>query len=455
MMDAPAAAAAAAEAPLRGPASITHRRVLLIAAPIVISNATVPILGAVDTAVVGQLGAAAPIGAVGLGAVIINFLYWAFGFLRMGTGGLTAQAIGAEDDEEVAALLVRGLLIAGAAGLAIVLLQTPLFALGVMVSPGSAEVEGLAHDYLAARVWGAPAAIAIYAITGWLIAAERTRAVLVVQLVMNGLNIGLDVAFVLGLDWGVEGVGVATAISEWTGAALGLWLCRNAFAGSAWKDRSLILRAERLRNMLAVNVDIMIRSVLLLVGFTAFTMKSAAEGDVALAANQILIQFLSIAAYSMDGFAHAGEALVGKALGARNRSALRRAAVISGFWCVVVGIALTAVYLIFGRHIIDAMTTAPGVREAAYAFLIWVAFAPLAGAPSWILDGVFIGATRTRDMRNAMLVAVPVYLVFLFALPPFFGNNGLWAAMLLFLALRGATMAVRYPALEAAADRPR
>lgn len=206
---------------------VTHRRVLNIAIPIVISNATVPILGAVDTGVVGQMGLAAPIGAVGLGAIILSALYWIFGFLRMGTVGLTAQAAGNDDTAEVAALLTRGLLIGAGAGVLVVALQIPLFWAAFFASPGSPEVEGLARQYMAIRVWSAPAAISLYAITGWLIAQERTRAVLVIQVWMNGLNIILDLWFVLGLDWGVQGVAIATFLAEWSGALMGLWFCRT------------------------------------------------------------------------------------------------------------------------------------------------------------------------------------------------------------------------------------
>ena len=438
-----------------GAAAITHRRVFHIAAPIVLSNATVPILGAVDTGVVGQLGEAEPIGAVGLGAVVISFLYWAFGFLRMGTAGLTAQALGADDGPEATALLIRGLLIAGAGGLALILLQAPLFWLGFQISPASEEVEGLAQSYMAIRIWSAPAAIAVYAITGWMIAAERTGAVLVLQLWMNGLNIALDLIFVLGLDWGVEGVALATLIAEWSGAILGLWMCRAAFAGPDWRDRALILRADRLRRMMAVNGDILIRTLLLQIGFSAFIFRSAGEGDVTLAANQILIQFLFITAHAMDGFAFAAEALVGRALGAWDRATLRRAAIVTSQWGLGTVILLALIFLVFGPAIIDVMTTAEEVRVAAYAFLFWMVLAPPLGMPSWMLDGIFIGATRTRDMRNAMVVSLAIYLVALFTLPEMFGNHGLWAAMLLFFVLRGVTLGLRYPALEAAAERPR
>lgn len=293
-------------------APLTHRRVLKIALPIVLSNATVPILGAVDTGVVGQLGAAAPIGAVGIGAVIISGVYWIFGFLRMGTTGLAAQALGRGDRAEVSALLSRALMIAFAAGAALIALQWPIFAAAFTLAPASAEVETLARDYLAIRVWSAPAAIAIYGLTGWLIAQERTGAVLVLQLWMNGVNIALDLWFVLGLGWGVPGVAVATFLAEWSGLALGLWLCRDAFATPAWRDRARIFDAARLRHMAAVNTDILIRSVLLQSIVISFLFWGAGFGDVPLAANQVLLQFLNITAFALDGFAFAAEAWWGR-----------------------------------------------------------------------------------------------------------------------------------------------
>ncbi|MEM8754014.1 MAG: MATE family efflux transporter, partial [Pseudomonadota bacterium] len=397
-----------------GAAEVTHRRVFAIAAPIVLSNATVPILGAVDTGVVGQLGEAAPIGAVGMGAIIISFLYWAFGFLRMGTAGLAAQAIGAKDDDEVVALLVRGLLIAGAAGVGLILLQIPLFWAAFQISPASEEVEDLTRAYLSIRIWSAPAAIAVYALTGWLVAAARTREVLFIQLWMNGLNIALDVLFVLGFDWGVEGVAAATLIAEASGCAFGLWLCREAFSGTTWRDRTLILIPERLKRMAVVNTDIMIRSVLLQIGFSSFLFRASAFDDVTLAANQILMQFLFITAHAMDGFAFAAEALVGNAHGAGDRARLRRASIVTSQWAFGTVCALSLAFLFGGPAIIDAMTTADDVRAAAYAFLIWMVIAPPLGMPAWMLDGIFIGATRTRDMRNAMIVSLAAYLILLF-----------------------------------------
>ena len=427
---------------------VTHRRVLNIAIPIVVSNATVPILGAVDTGVVGQLGLAAPIGAVGIGAIILSALYWVFGFLRMGTVGLTAQAAGNQDDAEVAALLTRGLLIGSLAGMALILLQLPLFWASFQVSPASSDVEGLARAYMRIRIWSAPAAISIYAITGWLIAQERTRAVLVIQLWMNGMNILLDLWFVLGLDWGVEGVAFATFLAEWTGAALGLWLCRAAFAGPAWRDWVQVFDGPRWINMARVNSDILIRSLLLQAIFVSFLFLGSGLGDVTLAANQVLLQFLMITAFALDGFAFAAEALVGRAMGARQRDIVRRSAVLTSGWGFVICVLMAVVFAWGGGAIIDLMTTAVSVRAEARVFLPYMTAAPLLGWASWMLDGVFIGATRSRDMRNMMAVSFAIYAASVIILLPWLGNHGLWISLLISFVARGVSLGLRYPALE-------
>jgi len=427
---------------------ITNRRILKIAVPIVLSNATVPILGAVDTGVVGQLGEAAPIGAIGLGAVIISMFYWIYSFLRMGTTGLVAQARGAGEVAETGALLMRGLMIGGAGGLLFILLQWPLFLAAFAVAPASAEVEELTRTYLSVRVWGAPAAIAIFAINGWLIAMERTRAVLILQVWMNGLNIVLDLWFVLGLGLGVGGVAVATIIAEWTALGLGLWLCGSAFAGDQWRDWARVFDRERIARMARVNGDILIRSVLLQITFVAFLFLGADLGDVTLAANQVLVQFLQITAFAMDGFAFSAEALVGAALGARDRALLRRSAVMASVWGCGMAIPLGLGFWLAGPWLIDTMAKAPEVQQVARIYLPWVALAPVTGAAAWMLDGIFIGATRTREMRNAMLVSVLIYGVALAILLPAFGNHGLWAALMVLNVVRGITLFIRYPALE-------
>ncbi len=447
------AAAAAAASSVGSGATVTHRRVLKIALPIVVSNATVPILGAVDTGVVGQMGLAAPIGAVGLGAIILSAVYWIFGFLRMGTVGLAAQAEGRGDRAEVAALLTRVLAIGLGAGAVLIALQAAIFAGAFALAPASAQVEGLARDYMSVRIWSAPAAIAIYGITGWLIAAERTRAVLVLQLWMNGLNIGLDLWFVLALGWGVSGVALATVIAEWSGLALGLWFCRAAFAVPAWRDWAAVFDMAKLRIMAAVNTDILIRSLLLQAMFVSFLFFGSGLGDVTLAANQVLMQFLMITSYALDGFAFAAEALVGRAMGARDRRALRRAALLTGGWGAASSLTLAIAFAASGGVIIDLMTTAAPVRDVARIYLPYMMAAPLLGVGAFMLDGIFIGATRSRDMRNMMAVSFVVYAAALLVLMPVLGNHGLWLALLVSFVARGVTLGLRYPALERAADR--
>ncbi len=430
--------------------AVGHRRVLRIAVPIVISNATVPILGAVDTGVVGQMGLAAPIGAVGLGAIVLSAFYWFFGFLRMGTVGLTAQAAGDNDHAEVTALLTRGLLIGLGAGLAVILLQIPLFWAAFTVSPASSEVETLARQYMTIRIWSAPAAIAIYAITGWLIAQERTRAVLVIQLWMNGLNIALDMWFVLGLGWGVQGVAFATFLAEWSGLAVGLWFCRGAFRTPDWRNWVQVFNRSRWVRMVRLNTDILIRSILLEAIFLSFVFLGSDMGDVTLAANQVLLQFLMITAYGLDGFAFAAEALVGRAVGARQVAALRRGAVLASFWAGLVSVLMTVLFWVIGPQIIDLMTKAPEVQATARVFLPYLLAVPVLACAAFMLDGIFIGATRSRDMRNMMALSFAIFVVAVVVLVPAYGNHGLWAAMLISFVARGITLGLCYPALERA-----
>ena len=427
---------------------LTHRRILNIAVPVVLGNITVPILGLVDTGVVGQMGLAAPIGAVGIGAVILTALYWIFGFLRMGTTGFAAQAIGAGDGLENATILIRALGIAAVGGLAIIVLQVPLFALGFWASPASAEVETLARSYMSIRVWSAPFLIATFAITGWLVAAERTGAVLVMQLVMNGINIVLDLVFVLGWGWGVQGVAIATVIAELSGCALGLWYCRAAFGAKPWRDRARLLDPAKLRRFASVNADILIRSLFLQAIFMSFLFFAAGQGDVRLAANHILLQFLTVTAHGMDGFAFAAESLVGKAKGGQDRPAFRRASVMVSLWCIGTGIALALVFAVFGGTIIDWMTTAPDVRNTARDYTVYMTLIPLISAAPFMLDGIFIGATRTADMRNMMAISAAIYFAAALTLMPAFGNDGLWIALIISFVARGATLGAKYPALE-------
>lgn len=431
--------------------ALTHARVLKVAGPVVLSNATVPILGAVDTGVIGQLGEAAPIGAVGVGAITLAAVYWVFGFLRMGTAGLAAQAIGAKDEGEVSALMTRVLIIAGLAGLVLVAMQSLIFAVAFWLTPASAEVEELARRYMAIRIYSAPAAIAAYGLGGWLVAKERTLGLFWLQMVTNGLNIALSLGFVLGLGWGVEGVALATLIAEYAGLAFGLFLVRDAFRGPAWRAWDRVFDRARLWHMAAVNSDILIRSVILMAGFTSFLYLGAEYGDVTLASNQILLQFLYITAYAMDGFAFAAETFVGQGMGAKSPTRVRRASWVTSVWGLATCVVLTLAFALIGPWLIDVMAKAEPVQETARSYLPWMIAAPILGCASWMLDGIFIGATRSRDMRNMMILSGLFYAACLAMLLPLFGNHGLWASLVLFFVARGITLGLRYPALERAA----
>ncbi|MGV6839181.1 MAG: MATE family efflux transporter [Planktomarina sp.] len=430
---------------------LTHGRILGIALPLVASNVTVPLVGLADAGVVGQLpGSAALTGAVGLGAAILSLMYWLFGFLRMGTVGLTSQAVGAGQTDENIALFYRTFGLGLVFGLCLVALQIPAFNAAFLFAPATPEVENLTRAYLDIRIWSAPAAIAIYGVTGWLIGQERTRAVMWILTWINGLNILLDVVFVMGLGWGVPGVAWATFWAEWTGLSLGLWFCRDALARAVRPSMALILDKARLGAMAVLNTDIMIRSLLLMLGFSSFAFVGSSFGDVSLAANTVLQQLAMTTAYAMDGFAFAAEALVGRYFGAGQVHKLREAAIKTTLWGAGICVAMAAALWVFGPAIIDLLTKDSAVQSQARVYLFWMVLAPLIGWPSWMLDGIFIGATRSRDMRNMMAVSFAAYIALLALLVPLWGNHGLWAALSLFYVLRGITLAAKYPALERA-----
>lgn len=435
-------------------AGVTNRRIWRLAGPIILSNATTPLLGAVDTAVVGRLPEAWHMGAVAVGAMVFNFVYWGFGFLRMGTTGLTAQAQGAGDADEVRAGLARSLLLAGAIGLALIALQGPIAAAALWALDASPEVETLAASYVAIRIWAAPATLANYALFGWFVGVGDTRAGFVMQVATNLANMALAVLFVLGFDWGVPGVAAATLIAEWAGAAVGFAIARaklGCLGGRLRRQR--LLDGRRLRRLLAVNLDIFLRTLTLIFGFSFFVAQGAKSGDVTLAANAVMMNFLHVMAYALDGFAFAAEALVGAAFGARDRTALRWAVRLTTLWAGLTALAFAAAYGLLGGLLIDALTAVPEVREAARGLLPWVALAPFVAVWSFQLDGIFIGATRTADMRNCAALALAVYLAAWAAFAPALGNHGLWLAFMTFYAARAATLAARYPALERAALR--
>tara|TARA_B100001964_G_scaffold225009_1_gene272410 strand:+ start:79 stop:1089 length:1011 start_codon:yes stop_codon:yes gene_type:complete len=330
--------------------------------------------------------------------------------------------------------------------------QIPLFGGALGLAPASFEVESLAQEYLKIRVYSAPAAIAIFGIAGWLIAKEMTRAVLLLMLLINSINITLDFVFVLKLGWGVEGVAFATLVAEWIGLFFGLWLAREGFKDGYWRNWSQIFDRARLIKMAKVNSDILIRSVLLEIAFVSFLFLGSSFDDATLAANQVLIQFLNITAYAMDGFAFAAEALVGQALGARKRLMFRKSAIMTSQWGFGSVVVMAIIFAVFGSNIIDVMTTAENVREVSREYLPWMVLAPLVGAAAWMLDGIFIGATRTADMRNMMFISFFIYMIALAILLPRYENHGLWASLIIFSIARGVTLGLKYPKLEASVE---
>ena len=419
-----------------------------IALPIVLSNISIPILGVIDTGVIGQLGNPTAIGAVGIGAIILSAIYWLFSFLRMGTTGFVAQAQGRKDASEVIALLVRGLLLGLACGFFVILIHPILFWLSFLISPSSNEVELLALDYMRIRIFSAPAIISTYAIMGWLIALEKTKYVLILQLTMNGLNAVLDFWFVLGMGWGVEGVAWATFIAEWFALLMGLAICfalSQNFPKIIW---TLIFSRTKIITILLVNRDIFLRSLMVEMIFVSFLMTSGKFGDVELAATQILLQFLHISSYGMDGFAFAAEVLVGQAVGKSNRSMLRDAVIKSGLWTFVIAICLALIYAFFGSFFIKIMTTSNEVILASEAFLIFIVLCPIFGALPFLMDGIFVGATRSIDMRNMMFLSLIIYVVSAYVLIDLYGFYGLWIALLVSYAARGISLLTRYPKLE-------
>lgn len=428
-----------------------HRRVWSLSWPIILSNMSVPLVGAVDTAVMGHLPDPAYIGAVALGAVVFNFLYWGFGFLRMGTTGFVAQAYGAGDALEVRSSLGRGLLLAGCLGSAVVALHAPLGALAWGLFDASEQVEALAATYYGIRVWSAPAALANYALLGFFIGIQNTRVALALQLALNGTNVALDLLFVVGFGWGVHGVALASLASEYAAVCLGLAVAGVQLRriGGEWQ-RNRLLDGDRLRALIHVNANIFVRTLCLIFAFAWFTNTGARLGETVLAANAVLMQLQMFLSYGLDGFAHAAEALAGGAYGARDRGAFRSAVRASTLWAFAVAAIYALVYAGAGPLIIDLMTSLDTVRAEARAYLPWLIVSPLLSVWSFQLDGIFIGTTRPVEMRNGMILSLAVYLAATYLLVPAWGNHGLWLSLMVFMVVRAVTLGLWFPRIARA-----
>lgn len=425
-------------------------RVWHLAWPVILSNVTTPLLGLVDTAVVGRLPGPEYIGAVAIGAAAFTGIFWMFGFLRMGTTGFIAQAMGADDFTEVRAILGRAVLIAIMFGAMLVALQQPLWAGAVHLLDPSATVEALAEQYFTIRVWTGPATLVNYALLGFFIGLQRPRLALAIQIWLNGVNILLDLLFVIGLDMGVPGVAWATLIGEYSAAILGLVVALRVLRPNGGRfSWPAILDPMQCRRLLSANFDIFVRTACLIIAFSWATRVGARLGDLALAANAILMQMVHLLAYGLDGFAFAAEALVGGALGARSLNALRQAVVASTIWALVVSAGVALTYLVAGPLLIAVMTDQPDIQAAAETYLVWIVIYPLLAIWCYQLDGIFIGATQTAEMRNAMILSLGVFVVAILTLPDLFGNHGLWASLSILNIARTVTLGAYYRRIEA------
>lgn len=417
-----------------------------LAWPLILSSVSVPMLGIVDTAVMGHMPDAAYLGAVAVGALIFDFVYWAFGFLRMGTTGFTAQAFGANDTEGLRLALARPLLIGVAIGFAIYALQWPIGRAAFSLIDAGPEVAPLSEAYYAVRIWAAPVVLANYAVLGWIIGVQRPKLALLTQLVANLLNVALDLFFVLGLGWGVEGVALGSVLAQMGGLIAGLIVVRRVqgpiLRGLSW---SAIVDRAALGRLWGVNRDIFIRTLGLMTAFGWFTAQGADQGKVLLAANAVLFNLQLVMSYALDGFAHAAEVLVGEALGRSQRDSdqpntIRQAIRATMTFSAIIALAFALIWAIFGGLIIDGLTDLPAIRAAARTYLPWAIGMPLVSVWCFQLDGVCIGAMRTQAMRDGMLVALVGFVGVGFAAIRLWGNHGLWAAFMLFFALRAVTL---------------
>jgi MATE family multidrug resistance protein len=426
--------------------TVTFRMVLGIAVPMAVAHVTTPLIGVTDAAVIGQLGSATLIGAVAVGALFFDVLGTTFNFLRMATTGLVAQAMGAGDAEAEALTLARSLLLALIGGLLVLVLQAPVLPLFLSAMGASADVATATADYVGVRIWGVPFMFANYAILGWLLGLGRARTGLLLQAVLGGTNIVLSLALVLSLGWGIFGVALASVAAEVVAFVLGVAILRRTGPAARPSLAAVVERSAVLR-LLAVNRDIFIRSALLVGAYAFFTSVSARYGDVTLAANAILLNLLNVFAYGLDGLATAAEQLGGRAVGARYRPAFDKAVRLTTLAGLALGAALTLAAFLGGGLYVRMMTTADDVRAVALAYLPFVALSPFAGALAFVMDGLFIGATWTRTMRDMMLASTLLFVLVWWIFAPWFGNAGLWVALLAYLAVRGVTLLAAVPVL--------
>lgn len=423
--------------------NIINKRILQIAVPSIISNITVPLLGLIDVTIVGHLGAAAYIGAIAVGGMLFNIIYWIFGFLRMGTSGMTSQAYGKHDLDEVARLLLRsvgvGLLIA----IVLVALQYPIRKLAFTFIQTTEEVERLATLYFRICIWGAPAMLGLYGFAGWFIGMQNSRFPMYIAITQNIVNIAASLCFVYLFHMKVAGVAWGTLTAQYAGFLMALLLWRRYYGGLkkhvAWHE---VLKKEAMLRFFQVNRDIFLRTLCLVIVTLFFTSAGAAQGEIVLAVNTLLMQLFTLFSYIMDGFAYSGEALVGKYVGANNRPALYRTVRQLFIWGVGLSTGFTLLYFFGGKSFLRLLTNETSVIREAGNYFYWVLAIPLTGFAAFLWDGIFIGATATRQMFYSMLVASGSFFLVYYSLHEWMGNHALWLAFIVYLSLRGIMQAV-------------
>ena len=425
-----------------------YRRVFLLAIPLILSNLTQPLLSTVDTILSGHLPGPAALGGVAVGGIFFNAIFWTFGFLRMATTGLIAQSHGAGDEDQLLHHFGRAFLTALAIGALILLLQGPIISIALSLLGASPDVRQNAQIYCGIRIWSAPASLANYTILGYLLGRQRARMALLLQAAINVVNVAIALLLVIEQHWGIAGIAAATLTAEWTGCLLGLGVMLASGVHPRHLRWNEIMHGPSLRHLFGLNRDILLRTLSLVAAYTWFTRTGARAGDAILAANAVLLNFHMIAAYALDGFANATEALVGAAIGAGRRADYRAILRASSSSAFVVAVLISLAYLVFGKQIIAIYTNQESVRLLAAQFLPWAIILPIVAVWSFLLDGVFVGATRAPELRDSMLISFTGFLILAIVLGSRFGNHGLWCAMLAFMALRAITLGLRLPQIE-------
>ena len=417
----------------------THNReILQIALPSIVSNITVPLLGLIDAAIVGHLGAASYIGAIAVGGMLFNIIYWIFGFLRMGTSGMTSQAYGQKDEAETMRILARSMGVGMLIALALIILQYPIERIAFTLMKATPEVERLASLYFRICIWGAPAVLGLYSISGWCIGMQNSRFPMYVAITQNIVNILASLVLVYGFGMKIEGVAIGTLVAQYAGLLMAAWLWTSHFKRLLpYIQLQTLLAKGAIRRFFQVNRDIFFRTLCLVAVTMYFTSAGAAQGEVILAVNTLLMHFFTFFSYIMDGFAYAGEALVGKHLGANDRPALRQMVHQLFVWGIVLSLVFTLVYGIGGKVFLGLITNEQSVITASSAYFYWVLAIPLAGFAAFLYDGIFIGATATRWMLYAMSIATIAFFLIYYGFREAMGNQALWLAFITYLALRG------------------